>query len=280
MKKTRSFRVSLHGHSPESDGLSSIREIVEAGGRSKIHFLGLADHNTTAGIPGLYREVASYNRSHEHQIQAVGGIEVKFADSGDVIISKPGPIDYAFLAWAEGVAVKRGTMPAVRAINEAVRRFGAMVTFAHVDCPFAGSVSSARLSEIVKKLTPRVRRHIAMEVRNYATAVFSVLTVAREERLEALAGQLGLATVGFSDFHHAWMVKKQVSAFQASVPTGLALKKAIKTRTIKAAWRESLGLFEWFRLTWTVGRALLLFKLKYAGWNLPVFRPEPSLATK
>lgn len=278
MKKLQRFRVSLHGHSPESDGLSSIRDIVEAAGRSKIHFLGLADHNTTAGIATLYREVAAYNRSHEHQIQAVAGIEINFADSGDVIFSKPGPIDHTFLSWAESVSARRQSMPAVRAIYEAVRKFGAIVTIAHLDCPFAGSVSTERLIQILNKLTPRVRRHVALEVRNYATQVFTILTVAREERVESLARDLGLATIGSSDFHHAWMVKKQVSIFEAGSANALSLKKAIKTRSIRASWRESLGLFEWIRLFWTMSRAVFLFKFKYAGWSLPAIRPEPSLA--
>lgn len=273
MKTLQTFRVSLHGHGPDSDGVSSITDVVEAAGRSKIDFLGLADHNTTTGIAVLYRKVAEYNRDHEHQIQAVSGIEVHFAD-GDVIFSKTGPVDSAFLSWCESVATKRTTMATASAINQAVRQYGAIVTIPHVDAPFAGSLSGSRLGRIMKKLPPGVRRNVALEVRNYATQVFWILTVAREERLDRLAGSLGLATVGFSDFHHSWMVKKQVSTFEAAGGTGAALKKAIHSRSIKPAYRPGLGLFEWIRLVWTVSRALILYKTKYAGWSLPALRPS------
>ena len=276
MKKTKSYRVSLHGHGPDSDGVSSIAELVEAAGRSKIDYFGLADHETTAGIPTLYREVGTFNRTHDHQIQAVSGIEVHFTD-GDVIFSKAGPIDPAFLGWCESVVAKRETMPTARAINQAVRRFGAIVTIPHVDAPFAGSITRTKLSHITQKLTPAVRSHIAVEVRNYATALFWILTIAREEWLEGLVADLGLARVGFSDFHDAWMVKKQVAMFPAAVATPQALKKAIRTRTIRAAYRPSLGLFEWVRLLATMVRALVAYKIKYAGWSLPAFRPQPAM---
>lgn len=277
MKTLQTFRVSLHGHGPDSDGSNSIAELVEAAGRSKIDYLGLADHNTTAGIPTLYRDVAGYNRTHDHQIQAVSGIEIHFTD-GHVIFSKAGPIDHAFLGWAESVVAKRETMSITRAINQAVRRFGAMVTIPHVDAPFAGSMTRTKLSHITQKLTPAVRSHIAVEVRNYATALYWILTIAREEWLEGLVTDLGLARVGFSDFHEAWMVKKQVSTFPAAAATPQALKKAIRTRTIRAAYRPGLALFEWVRLLWTMVRAHVAYKIKYAGWSLPTLRPVPSLA--
>lgn len=279
MKKTKSYRVSLHGHGPDSDGLSSIVELVEAAGRSKIDYFGLADHNTTAGIPTLYREVGTFNRTHDHQIQAVSGIEVHFTD-GDVIFSKAGPIDPMFLGWCESVAAKRDTMPTVRAINQAVRRFGAVVTIPHVDAPFAGSLSLERLGRIIKKLAPSVRRNVAIEVRNYATQVFWILTIAREEVVGRAADELGLATVGYSDFHDAWMVKKQVATFPAPAATPQALKRAIRTRTIRFAYRPSLGPFEWVRLLATMVRALVVYRFKYAGWSLPALRPAPSLAAK
>ena len=277
MKTLPTFRVSLHGHGPDSDGSSSIAELVEAAGRSKIDYFGLADHNTTAGIPTLYREVASYNRTHDHQIQAVAGVEIHFTD-GHVIFSKAGPIDHAFLGWAESVAAKRETMSTARAINQAVRRFGAIVTIPHVDAPFAGSMTRTKLSRITQKLTPAVRSHIAVETKNYATALFWILTIAREEWLEGFVRDLGLARVGFSDFHEAWMVKKQVSMFCGVTPTPQALTKAIRTRTIGPRYRPSLGLFEWVRLVWTMVRAHVVYKVKYAGWSLPTLRPAPSLA--
>lgn len=275
MKKLKSYRVSLHGHGPDSDGLSSIAELVEAAGRSKIDYFGLADHNTTAGIPTLYREVGTFNRTHDHQIQAVSGIEVHFTD-GDVIFSKAGPIDPAFLGWCESVAAKRETMPVARAINQAVWRFGAIVTIPHVDAPFAGSLSLERLERIIKKLAPSVRRNVAIEVRNYATQVFWILTVAREEVIERLIDSFGLAKVGYSDFHEAWMVKKQVSVITGLTPTAQTLKKAIRKRVVKPSYREPLGLFEWLRLVVTLGQAWLLYKQKYADWSLPAFRSQPD----
>lgn len=280
MKKTQSFRVSIHGHSPESDGLSSIFELVTAAGRSKIDYFGLADHNTTAGIPTLYREVSAYNRTHDHQIQPVAGVEIKFADSGDIIFSKPGVLDPAFLSWAQHVIAKRESYPTVRAINQAVRHFGAIVTIPHVGAPLAGSVSRGRFVEILKKLTPRVRKQVAVETRNYATQVFWIFTIAREEVIERLVDSFGVARVGYSDFHEAWMVKKQVSVITGLTPTAQTLKKAMRARVVKPSYREPLGFFEWLRLVVTLGQAWLLYKQKYAGWSLPRFRPEPSFATK
>lgn len=265
-KNVQTVRVSVHGHSPESDGTSSIHELVVAAGKAKIDYFGLADHETTSGIPTLYREVAWYNAAYGKAIEAVAGFEVNFADSGDVIFSKPGPLDRAFLAWGEQVIAKRKSCSTVRAIKTAVKRFDAIVIFPHVGAPMAKSVRIDRLYSIVKKLNRSTGKNVCLEIKNFATRVFLTTTADREHRLNVIADELGLAKAGFSDFHSAWMVDRQVSLAYISSMAPQALTSAIKRRAIEPASTVPLGVMMWLRLVGTMLRSFFIFKQKYAGW--------------
>jgi histidinol phosphatase-like PHP family hydrolase len=232
------FLASLHGHSHYSDGIPSVKGIVRAAGQQGITYLAVTDHDSVAGVYELYDEAAKYNRQHKHQILPIAGIELKVGH-GEVILMKPDKEDQVkkFVNWCLQLIHAAPNLSMIATVVQAIKEHQALVVFPHPGLQVAGmhSVSFEFVKGLAHHLSPEQRRHVGLEVNNWAAKVFLGVNTSRERQVDMLAAEYNWARIGAADYHAAWQVDAQTTAVPGKKASYQELAKAFKLRQVRPA---------------------------------------------
>lgn len=250
-------KVSFHGHSSFSDGLSSVSDLVEEAYRCKIDYFGISDHNTIKQIRSFYQFISMVNSGNGRAIIPVMASEVKFFNFGqkfELLFAKIGSLDEKFLDWLDNVIKNRQIVDPVQVVIEAVEKFDAIVTVVHPGMAYAASANKTYIRFLSEELPEVVKKNVCLEVRNWTANIFPN-NISREKDLPALADRYGFAQIGMSDFHHLSDIKNEYSVASVEEVTAEGLIKAIQNHQIAPSRTVYANLLEKMKIGLIIFRA-------------------------
>jgi hypothetical protein len=227
----REIRLSFHGHTSYSDGVSSIHDLVEAAGAAKLDFFGASDHNSTSGLKELNTEIDKYNQRTGAGMHMVSAVEITVGADGHIVFATPG-FDPQFIVWADRVSAQRCTYNAIRAIFETVADHGTVVSIVHPGVLGTRSLSLSSLRTLGDSLPEEIKKNVGIEVSNWMSQIFQPHTALRELELRKLAQEYDFATFGGSDYHAAWMIPMLYTQYVAQDATEETFLSAVHNRTV------------------------------------------------
>lgn len=261
-ERSHAYRVSIHGHSIESDGQMDVDAIVEEAGSLGLDFIGLTDHETMLGARRLPAAVASYNERHPYNLLvAVPGIELRVNDFGrhtDMLVALPFTDDKRhadFIHWTRWASLHADKLSAESLAKDAVAYHDAMVVIPHPDLPLAGSMSFSRMRGFCLKAPDWVRSHVGIEVWNHSQQLVLPLNPLRPFFLSRAIRDLPVARFYFTDFHSRRMLAAGGSKFFGTERSSGELMRAVSERRIEPMYSNPDGsLRDWFHLFITYAR--------------------------
>lgn len=265
-------KVSFHGHSTHSDGIDSIEKLVKKAYALEMDYFGISDHNTTDHIKPFYTEIEKINNQGDFQIIPVCAVEVAlFKDRykksfisknpkklySDIIFAKPGAMDPDFIRWLDLCIANRHSIKNVQPLIEtAVKMFNAVVVIPHPDMPAAPSINFTVVENLEANLSPKIKKNVAVEVRNWSANVF-FKNKRRENNLIKALERFDFAQVGMADYHCAHDIVEMYSLAEVEQKTADQLVKAFQNRKI---WPKDLahpGSLKRARIALHLSRALV-----------------------
>lgn len=250
MSIERRYTASFHGHSPYSDGLSPVPALVKKAADLGINFFGISDHNTANGVRELYDAITRTEDNLGISITPVSAVEIT-TNQGDLLIAKPGNYNPEFIKWANGWSEERHQHDLLETINVAVKSFEAIAVVVHPGEPLLSGVPVDLLKELPEKLDQKTLLNVGLEVQNWSTRLLPRRARLRELMIGRLATSLNLARFGFSDFHHAWQIPKQLTYADLKSPTPEDFMVAVQQRKVFPNQGESISPINWMRLIFT-----------------------------
>ncbi len=250
MSVERRYKASFHGHSPYSDGLSPIKDLVKEAQRAEITFFGISDHNTSNGLPRLYQEIAQLKDAYGIGIIPVSAVEIT-TTQGDVIIAKPGDFSQEFCDWSNRWSEQRQSHGLAKTINTAVNDFDAIAVIAHPGEPKLASTTLELIEQLPELLSKETISHVGLEVRNWSTRLMPKRASVRELKVLSLTRRLKLAQFGFADFHHAWQIPTQYTFMETDKPTPEGFMDAVKQRKVFPGEGQPVTSLNWSKLCLT-----------------------------
>lgn len=227
MPKQKLFLGELHGHTYFSDGSSSPEEVIEEAIKKGLNFLSITDHDTTAGLARALAYTKKRNREGE-KFLFIPGMEAT-TSTGDVIALVP---DQKFIDAFLQFQYQKHQTDALTFIRDVVSRFNALCILAHPDLPFDFAIKTAEIQLILSQLTIQEKKHIAVEVCNWASLAYP----GRQSSQAALREQnmhWGLAEVAGSDYHTPRNIGKAQTAISRPELTGAEFIAAFISRKIQ-----------------------------------------------
>lgn len=254
MSVEKRFSASFHGHSPHSDGLSPISDLVDKAAQTGIRFFGISDHNTTNGIEDLFMEIDRVKDALGVNMVPISAVEIT-TNQGDLLIAKPGDYDSEFTRWGNIWSDERKKHGVAETIDTAVRNFDAVAVIVHPGEPLLSGVPFEVVRQLPEKLEQTVLNNVGLEVRNWSSTLMPKRARLRELGVGRLATSFNLAQFGFSDFHHAWMIPKQFTYIdiESENPTPEDFMIAIQQRKVYPSKGDSTSPINWLRLVFTFG---------------------------
>lgn len=256
-------KVSFHGHSKFSDGVDSVKKLVEEAYKLKIDYFGISDHNTTEHFTSLYQEIAQVNNQNGFFIIPISAVEVNLFNGkyqNDILFAKVGERDEDFIKWCE-VCIKnrKQTKNINQIIESAVKIFNALIVIPHPQMPHVASAKFELLKDLAEKLDSKVKKNIGVEVRNWSSNIFPKNSQ-REEELTKLVTELGLAQFGLADFHSASDIKYMYTLAEVKQKDTKSLITAVQKRQVEPVRLQPATDLERLGIAYSLGRASIRMK--------------------
>lgn len=256
MSAEQRYTASFHGHSPFSDGVSPIPELVRVAAQAKVTYFGISDHCTLNGARELYEQIAIVNDNLEVNMIPVSAVEIT-TSQGDLVVAKPGKYDQGFVDWGNRWGERRHQHALLETIGLAVNHFGAIAVIVHPAETLLSSASIGTIRQLVETLDYQTLTNVGLEVHNWSTKLLPIRTRFREWMIGRLATNINLAQFGFSDFHSSWIIPKQLTCAYLPSPTPEEFITAVQQRRVYPSQERPISPADWLRLAHAVTRARL-----------------------